>query len=50
VNPGHIAGLHEHVGQVHAHFHHRHAFGGIYGYDDDCYWQRLTEPWLPYCY
>jgi hypothetical protein len=48
VNPGHIAGLHGHVGHVRAHFHDRHAFGGIYGYDD-CYWQRLTEPWLPYC-
>jgi hypothetical protein len=44
VNRGRVAGLH-HEG-LHR-FHHRHGAGGYY---DNCYWQRLTEPWLPYCY
>jgi hypothetical protein len=51
VNPGHVAGLHHRLG--HDGFRHRGFVGGVYGdsgYYDSCYWQRLNEPWLPYCY
>jgi hypothetical protein len=53
VHPGGIAGRHQQIGRS-GHFRFRDGprFGGLYGaYGyDDCYWRRLTEPWLPYCY
>jgi DNA-binding transcriptional MerR regulator len=43
----HLAGLHQ-KGLLH---HGRRRLGGYRAYDfDDCYWRRLNEPWLPYCY